>query len=118
MRGRLESAYGGQRDSEEDQALIGQTIADIDSVLRVFSSLIRISQVETPDRKAAFRIVDLGKVAREVAELFDAAAEEKGSHLRVVGDRQVFVQADEICYSMQLPIWSTTPSNMGSRPAW
>ena len=34
---------------------------------------MRISQIETTDRKAAFRIVDLGEVARDVTELFDAA---------------------------------------------
>src|SRR6266852_5217858 len=46
MRGRLENAYGRQRDSDEDQSLIGETIADLDGVLRVFSSLMRISQIE------------------------------------------------------------------------
>ncbi len=60
MRGRLEYAYNRQRASDEDQTVIGETIADLDSVLRVFSSLMRITQVEAADRKAAFRIVDLG----------------------------------------------------------
>ena len=94
MRGRLENAYSRQRDSDKDQSLIGETIADLDRVLRIFSSLMRISQIETTDRKAAFRIVDLGDVARDVTELFDAAAEEKGTHLRVVGDQQALVKGD------------------------
>jgi signal transduction histidine kinase len=94
MRGRLENAYSRQRDRDEDQSLIGETIADLDGVLRVFSSLMRISQIEATDRKAAFRLVDLGEMAREVAELFDAAAEETGAHLTVVGDQQVSVQGD------------------------
>ncbi len=94
MRGRLENAYGRQRDSDEDQSLIGETIADLDGVLGVFSSLMRISQIEATDRKAAFRPVDLSEMAREVAELFDAAAEEKGAHLSVVGDQQVSVKGD------------------------
>lgn len=94
MRGRLEKAYGRQRDREDDQSLIGDTIADLDSVLRVFSSVMRISRIEARDREAAFRIVDIGELAREVAELFDAAAEEKGVHLVVVGDRQVLVEGD------------------------
>jgi signal transduction histidine kinase len=94
MRGRLENAYGRQHQSDEDRALIGETIADLDSVLRVFSSLMRISQIEATDRKAAFRIVDLGEMAREVAELFDATAEETGAHLSVAGDQQVLVKGD------------------------
>jgi signal transduction histidine kinase len=94
MRGRLENAYGRQRDSDQDQSLICETIADLDGVLRVFSSLMRISQIEATDRKAAFRIVDLGEVAKDIAELFDAAAEEKGTSLTVVRDQQALVRGD------------------------
>jgi signal transduction histidine kinase len=58
-------------------------------VLRMFSSLTRISQIEASDRTAAFRTVDLAEIVREVVELFDAAAEEKGARLEAVGDRRV-----------------------------
>ena len=47
MRGRLEKAYHGQRVGEDDQSLIGDTIADLDAVLRIFSSITRIAQIET-----------------------------------------------------------------------
>ena len=94
MRGRLEKAYSRQRDSEYDQALIGATMADLDKVLGTFSSLLRISQIESSDRRAAFRTVDLAEIAREVVELFDAAAEEKGAHLKTVGDEPVLVTGD------------------------
>src|SRR5262249_47061886 len=94
MRGRLENAYSRQRDSDEDQSLICETIADLDSVLRVFSSLMRISQIEVTDRRVAFRIVDLGEVAKDVSELFDAVAEEKGTRLTVVRDQQALVRGD------------------------
>jgi signal transduction histidine kinase len=94
MRGRLEKAYAGPRDSDHDQTLIGDTMADLDAVLRMFTSLTRISQIEANDRRAGFRRVDLAHLAREVAELFDAAAEEKGSGLCVVGLQPVFVTGD------------------------
>jgi len=94
MRGRLEKAYASQRDAEHDQTLIGDTMADLDSVLRMFTSLTRISQIEANDRTAAFRPVNLSKLAREVVELFDAAAEEKGGHLNVVADQPVLVTGD------------------------
>ena len=54
MRGRLEKAYHGQRIGEDDQTLIGDTIADLDAVLRIFSSLTRIAQIETQARKGRF----------------------------------------------------------------
>jgi len=94
MRGRLEKAHARQRDGEHDQLLIGDTMADLDSVLRMFASLTRISQIEANDRTAAFRLVNLANIAREVVELFDAAAEEKGGHLSVVADQPLLVTGD------------------------
>jgi signal transduction histidine kinase len=94
MRGRLEKAYNRQRDGDYDQSLIGDTMADLDGVLGMFSSLMRISQIESKDPTAAFRALNLAEIAREVVELFDAAAEEKGGHLIVVGDRHVLVTGD------------------------
>jgi signal transduction histidine kinase len=94
MRGRLEKAYHGQRTAEGDQTLIGDTIADLDAVLRIFSSLTRIAQIETQARKGAFRTVNLAEIACEVVELYDAAAEPAGTRLTVVGDREVPVTGD------------------------
>jgi len=74
--------------------LIGDTLADLDGVLRMFASLTRISRIEANDRTAAFRTVDLSEIAREVVELFDAAAEEKGGHLIAVADQRVLVSGD------------------------
>jgi signal transduction histidine kinase len=94
MRGRLEKAYHGQRIGEDDQSLIGDTIADLDAVLRIFSSLTRIAQIETQARKGAFRTVNLVEISGEVVELYDAAAEQDGTRLTVVGDREVLVTGD------------------------
>jgi len=94
MRGRLEKAYHGQRIGEDDQLLIGDTIADLDAVLRIFSSITRIAQIETQARKGAFRTVNLAEIASEVVELYDAAAEQDGTSLTIVGDREVLVTGD------------------------
>jgi signal transduction histidine kinase len=94
MRGRLEKAYKIQRNGDYDQLLIGDTMADLEGVLRMFSSLTRISQIEAYDGTAAFRPVNLVEIAREVVELFEAAAEDKGKHLKSVGDRPVLVRGD------------------------
>ncbi|MDE2332075.1 MAG: hypothetical protein KGK16_15010, partial [Bradyrhizobium sp.] len=94
MRGRLEKAYHGQRIGEDDQLLIGDTIADLDAVLRIFSSITRIAQIEMQARKGAFRTVNLVEIAGEVVELYDAAAEQDGTRLTVVGDREVLVTGD------------------------
>ena len=94
IRGRLEKAYNCRRDGERDQALIGDTMVELDGLLGMFSSLTRISQIEANDRTAAFRSVNLAEIAREVVELFDAAAEDKGGQLNAVGDQSVLVTGD------------------------
>jgi signal transduction histidine kinase len=92
MRGRLEKAYYDRL--QDDKAVIGNTIADLDSVLVMFSSLLRISQIEANDRTAAFHAVDLAEIAREVVELFDAAAEEKGLSLDSSGASGIMINGD------------------------
>src|SRR5262249_5542665 len=94
MRGRLEKAYNAHGASERERALISDTLADLDGVLRMFSSLTRISQIEANGRTDAARPVNLAEIAREVAELFDAAAEDKGGCLAVAGDTAAPVVGD------------------------
>ena len=94
MRGRLETAYHRPRAGEDDQSLIGDTIADLDAVLRIFASITRIAQIETRQRKGAFRTVNLVEIAGEVVELYDAAAEQDGTSLTIAGDREVLVTGD------------------------
>jgi signal transduction histidine kinase len=60
----------------------------------MFASLTRISQIEAHDRTAAFRTVDLAETAREVVELFDAAAEDKRIWLDATGSERVLVTGD------------------------
>jgi signal transduction histidine kinase len=100
LRGRLEQA-SQEADRERCQALIADTTRELDVVLTMFSSLLRISRIEVLDPRGAFRIVDLDRVAGEVAELFDAAAEERGGHVKfestgrvpVLGDRGLLFDA-------------------------
>ena len=101
MRGRLERAYNRQLDLGQYHALIGEAILELDEILRTFSSLLRITQIETRDRTAGFRNLDLTEIAREVVELFDPAAEENEVTLRLaasdrvglIGDRDLLFDA-------------------------
>lgn len=94
MRGRLEKAYHIPRTGDGDAALIGDTIADLDTVLGMFASITRISEIETRARKDAFRTVNLVEIAGEVVELYDAAAEQVTTHLVLAGDPAVLVTGD------------------------
>jgi signal transduction histidine kinase len=94
IRGRLERAYARSGAGVADANLIADTLADLDAVLAMFTSLTRIAQIEANARTAAFRSLDLAQVARDVAELFDAASEERGGRLEVVGEDHVVIAGD------------------------
>jgi signal transduction histidine kinase len=91
---RLERARSQPRLATEDQALIADTMSDLDDVLRIFSSLMRISQIETSNRTAAFRTVNLVEIASDVVELFDAAAEDRRIQMSVTANSKAFVTGD------------------------
>jgi len=94
MRGRLENASIRRRESGSDQLLISDTMADLDDVLRMFTSLTRISQIETTKRTSGFRSVDLVEVSEAVVDLYGAAAEDKDVDLEVVGNKPVLITGD------------------------
>jgi len=94
MHARLEKAHEQPRDSTRDQTLISDTMDDLSTVLGMFSSLLRITQIEGNNRSAAFCTVNLVEIAGDVVELFDAAAEELGGRIKMHGQDRVFVTGD------------------------
>jgi signal transduction histidine kinase len=94
MRGRLEKACALGHVETPDRPLIAETLADLDAVLCMFSSLARISQIEASERTAGFGDVDLTEIAREVVELFEAATEGTGGRIETAADRQVRITGD------------------------
>jgi signal transduction histidine kinase len=97
---RLETARGEEALASARNQAIGEAIGDIEGVLETFDALLRIGQIEAGARRAAFRPVDLGKIAREVVEAFAPAAEEVGktiiarldSPLPLAGDKDLLKQ--------------------------
>ena len=94
IRGRLENATIRPRDGMADQVLITDTMTDLDDVLRMFSALTRISQIETTTRTSGFCSVDLVEISESVADLYDAAAEERKVNLEVIGQKPMLIAGD------------------------
>jgi signal transduction histidine kinase len=94
MHTRLEKAHDQPRESARDQELIGDTMADLSTVLGMFSSLLRITQIEGNNRSAGFCTVNLAEIAADVVELFDAAAEEMGVRIKMHSQTRVLVTGD------------------------
>ncbi len=94
MRGRLERASKKRLDADESHTLVCDAIGELDRVLALFSAILRITRLEAHEGAAAFQTVNLTELAAQIAELFDAAAEEKGGHVRLVAPQPVRVAGD------------------------
>lgn len=91
LRQRLESLEGPEAEA---------AVAECDRILEIFAALLRIAQIESGARRAAFANVDLNAVMETVAELYASAAAERGQTLvsdlqpgvTMQGDRDLLTQ--------------------------
>jgi signal transduction histidine kinase len=82
-RARLEEASGHAAGPAELRTAIEQATADLDGIVSVFQALLRIAEIEAGSRRAAFAAIDLTPLLADMAELYEASAEEKGLALNV-----------------------------------
>ncbi len=96
LRSDIESLKGTRVEDHHLDALIAET----DQMMRVFQSLLRITNIEQGKRSQAFSDVDLRALLHDVQELYEPVAEEKGmmirshlpSALQVTGDADLLFQ--------------------------
>jgi signal transduction histidine kinase len=102
LRNRADEALRTAETPEALRAAIEGIVDDGDGLIRVFNALLTIARLEagnTPD--AAGPSFDAGEVAREMAELYEPLAEERGLHLTLdiapnltlTGNRELVGQA-------------------------
>ncbi len=85
----------------ELQALNDRALADLDKSLAIVTALLRIAEIDHERHIADLGVVKLTEIVREVAELYDPIAEDKGVVLRVetddatpvIGDRDLLFEA-------------------------
>ncbi|MET4896645.1 ATP-binding protein [Sphingomonadaceae bacterium jetA1] len=87
-------------DAAEVATGIARATADLDLVLERFAALLRISELEAGRRRAGFRTLDLGRLARQLCELYEPLAEDRGislsvaaSPLSIEGDEKLLFEA-------------------------
>ena len=92
----LRARPGGDVAAEVDAA-----IEEADRLLATFNALLRIARIESGTLRSGFGEVDLTVLLRDLAELYEPAAQERGQRIevelppraRVPGDRDLLVQA-------------------------
>jgi signal transduction histidine kinase len=98
LRNRLETLAASATPDRDD---ITECVQQVDHVLDTFNALLRIARVESGAHRSAFAAVELGKIVRDVAELYQAAADERRialscdcrTRVEVFGDRELLAQA-------------------------
>jgi signal transduction histidine kinase len=90
----LERGRANARTLEEAQVVIDRAIRGLDQSLSIVTALLRIAEIEHNRRLAAFGDVALAVVVREVCDLYEPIAEEKGVTLRVAIAEDVTVRGD------------------------
>ena len=91
LRNRLEELQGS---SGLDKTRVEAALADADGLLNTFNALLRIANIESGRRRAAFENISLDDVMRDVTELYEPLAEEKEQTLDVSVSKNVHVSGD------------------------
>lgn len=96
LRSEIEALKGTQVEDHHLDKLMAET----DQMMRIFQSLLRITNIEQGKRLQAFHEIDLTSLLRDVAELYEPVAEEKNisivlrfeSVCRIKGDADLLFQ--------------------------
>jgi signal transduction histidine kinase len=94
LRARLEVTLLEKPDAARYGDALRDTIAEADRLLGTFNALLSIGEAEAGGRREGWSTVDLGEIARSVAELYEPVADENGLVLAIVIDRDVPVRGD------------------------
>ena len=100
MQARLERALT-ETDPDALHAIVGKSLTDLGRTHATITSLLRIAEIESSRRLQFIGEADLGDIAREVHELYEPLAAEKGLDFTVsdgmaamvMGDRDMLIEA-------------------------
>jgi signal transduction histidine kinase len=83
LRNRCEQALRGSTSVADYRAALEATIAESDELIRTFNALLMIARAESGQGRDNMTEFDAAEIARDVGELYEPLAEEKGIALKV-----------------------------------
>ncbi len=89
VRARIEELAAGHTGPEQQPAALEGVLAEIDELLRTFSALLRIAEVDAGAKRGTFSEVRVLPLLEDAVELYRAVAEDQGVSLTLVNDQDV-----------------------------
>jgi signal transduction histidine kinase len=101
LRGRAEEALRSASSPDDYRTALEKVIEESDQLIRIFNALLLIARAEAGNATDAMADFDVSQIARDVAELYEPAAEEAGlrlvcsddHELNILGNRELLGQA-------------------------
>jgi signal transduction histidine kinase len=101
LRNRCEQALRGAKGEADYRAALETTLTESDELIRTFDALLMIARAESGHARDNMIEFDAAEIARDVSELYEPLADEKGlaltvdapSAVRVRGNRELISQA-------------------------
>ena len=102
LRNRCEQALRTARGDGEYRAALEATIAESDELIRTFDALLMIARAESGQARDNMTEFDAAKIARDVGELYEPLAEQKGLALKVEASEAAPVRGNRELVSQAL----------------
>ncbi|WP_175493736.1 HAMP domain-containing sensor histidine kinase [Microvirga guangxiensis] len=83
LRNKADEALRTAKTPDELKAALEATIEESDNLIRIFNALLMIARLEAGNAREALADFDASEAVRDVAELYEALAEEAGGSLEV-----------------------------------
>ncbi len=102
LRTRAEQALQSSRSSENLAEALGSVIEEADTLIQTFDALLSIARLEAGSRSESFGPLNVCALIRDVADLYEPAAEERGLSLRLACSGDVMMAGEKHLISQAL----------------
>jgi signal transduction histidine kinase len=102
LRNRCEAALRSAKSEAEFRRVLEQTIEESEGLIRTFDALLMIARAESGEVREGMAEFDAAEVARDVSELYEPLAEDKGLTLEVDAKQNAAVKGNRELVSQAL----------------
>jgi signal transduction histidine kinase len=81
-------------EAKDQEAHLENSIAQTNEIISIFDAIQRIARLRTGERRAKFQPLDLGEIAQQAHDVYEAVAEDEERTLTFMADNPIMVTGD------------------------